>query len=83
MFIPDPVLDFLPHPGSRGHKGTGSRIRNTVWKNDRQAKFQQPLAAVSADPYLQIVNYASDPSRFLKSVLRIRTGFNADPDPAF
>jgi hypothetical protein len=33
--IPD--LDFLPipHPGSRGQKGTGSRIRirNTEWKN--------------------------------------------------
>jgi hypothetical protein len=29
MFIPDPDLDFLPipDPGSRGQKGTGSRIR--------------------------------------------------------
>jgi hypothetical protein len=28
MFIPDPDLDFLPitDPGSRGKKGTGSRI---------------------------------------------------------
>jgi hypothetical protein len=29
MFIPDPDLDILPIPdlGSRGQKGTGSRIR--------------------------------------------------------
>jgi hypothetical protein len=29
MLIPDPDLDFLPipNPGSRGQKGTGSRIR--------------------------------------------------------
>jgi hypothetical protein len=29
MCIPDPDLDFLPipEPGSRGQKGTGSRIR--------------------------------------------------------
>ncbi len=44
LFIPDPDPDFLPIPdpgpgvkkapvpGSRGQKGTGSRIRNTVWK---------------------------------------------------
>jgi hypothetical protein len=34
LFIPDPDLDFspIPDPGSRGQKGTGSRIRirNTV-----------------------------------------------------
>jgi hypothetical protein len=29
LFIPDPDPDFLPipDPGSRGQKGTGSRIR--------------------------------------------------------
>jgi hypothetical protein len=29
MFLPDPDSDFLPipDPGSRGQKGTGSRIR--------------------------------------------------------
>jgi hypothetical protein len=27
MFIPDPDLDFFTYPGSRGQKGTGSRIR--------------------------------------------------------
>jgi hypothetical protein len=44
LFIPDPDPDFLPIPDpgpgvkkasvprSRGQKGTGSRIRNTVWK---------------------------------------------------
>jgi hypothetical protein len=33
MFIPDPDLEFLPipDPGSRGQKGTGSRIRNTAF----------------------------------------------------
>jgi hypothetical protein len=33
MFIPDPELDFLPipDPGFRGQKGTGSKIRNTVF----------------------------------------------------
>jgi hypothetical protein len=30
LFIPDPDPDFFIHPGSRGQKGTGSRIRNTV-----------------------------------------------------
>ncbi len=32
LFIPDPDSDFLPipDPGSRGQKGTGSRIRNTA-----------------------------------------------------
>jgi hypothetical protein len=31
LLIPDPDPDFLPilYPGSRGQKGTGSRIRNT------------------------------------------------------
>ncbi len=24
MFIPDPDLDFITHPGSRGQKGSGS-----------------------------------------------------------
>ncbi len=35
MFIPDPDLVFLliPDPASRGKKGTGSRIRNTVQKD--------------------------------------------------
>jgi hypothetical protein len=28
--IPDPDPVFFTHPGSRGRKGTGSRIRNTV-----------------------------------------------------
>jgi hypothetical protein len=46
IFIPDTVLDFLTilDPGSSGQKGPGfgMRIRNTVWNNDRQAKFQQP-----------------------------------------
>ncbi len=36
LFIPDPDSDYLPfpEPGSRGQKGTGSRIRirNTVQK---------------------------------------------------
>ncbi len=27
VFIPDPDLDFVPDPGSRGQKGTGSLIR--------------------------------------------------------
>ncbi len=29
---PGPDSDFLPQPGSRGQKGTGSRIRNTGFK---------------------------------------------------
>jgi hypothetical protein len=38
--IPDPDADLLPipDPGSRGQKGTGSRIRNTVSGSD---KFRQ------------------------------------------
>ncbi len=31
MFIPDSDLDFFTHLGSRGQKGTGSRIRDTVF----------------------------------------------------
>jgi hypothetical protein len=36
--IPDPDADFppIPDPGSRGQKGTGSRIRNTVKKRPRR-----------------------------------------------
>jgi hypothetical protein len=34
IFIPDPDLDFFTHPGSRGEKGTGSRVRNTAIKDD-------------------------------------------------
>jgi hypothetical protein len=36
LFIPDPVPDFFTHPGSRGQKGTGSRIQiqNTVIRGD-------------------------------------------------
>jgi hypothetical protein len=30
ILIPDPDLDYFTQPGSRGEKGTGSRIRNTV-----------------------------------------------------
>ncbi len=30
LFIPDPHPDFFTHPGSRGQKGTGSRIRYTA-----------------------------------------------------
>ncbi len=39
--ITDPDFDFLPvlDPGSRGLKGTGSRIRNTAWKNDQSRKY--------------------------------------------
>ncbi len=29
LFIPDPDFLHIPDPGSRGQKGTGSRIRNT------------------------------------------------------
>jgi hypothetical protein len=47
-FIPDPDLDFIPipDPGSRGQKGTGSRIRNTAFqtkigsKNERYSEVK-------------------------------------------
>jgi hypothetical protein len=41
LFIPDPDPDFLPipDPGSRGQKGTGSRIQDPDpqhWNNGKQ-----------------------------------------------
>jgi hypothetical protein len=47
LFIPDPDADFLPipDPGSRGQKGTGSRIRirNTGLRGTKNAKNVQSL----------------------------------------
>jgi hypothetical protein len=39
--IPDPDADFLPipDPGSRGQKGTGSRIRNTELYKERRREI--------------------------------------------
>jgi hypothetical protein len=35
-------LDFLTIPDPGVKKGPGFWIRNTVWNNDRETKFQQP-----------------------------------------
>ena len=39
---PDPDCVFIPDPGSRGQKVTGSRIRirKTVWKKDWVGNFE-------------------------------------------
>ncbi len=48
MFIPDPDPNFLPipDPGSRGQKGTRSRIRNTALYQDTSG----PVCAGGSSP---------------------------------
>jgi hypothetical protein len=56
--IPDPDADFLPipDPGSRGQKGTGSRIRirNTGYKVKKKTQHSWPLSASAEASSLHI-----------------------------
>jgi len=49
LFIPDPDVLPIPDPGSRGLKGTESRIRNTNWIRLRTKMERRSLSNKSTD----------------------------------
>jgi hypothetical protein len=83
----------IPDPGSRGQKGTGSRIRNTAhhFNTDPDPKLSLycgsgfSIECRSGSSLVQICEhwYAYPPGLHYEHLKLRKVDFNADPDPAF
>jgi hypothetical protein len=59
MFIPDPDIDFLsiPKPGSRGQKGTGSRIRIRNTASNNKTTYFPGMDVEETNPYFPLKEF--------------------------